>query len=319
MSEKLPESRPVLMPRSNGNIEVWHKTGMLDGHGNHQVISQVPEEIDGKISLVKKYVPEEFFSSEVQDDYAEELGMDRPTLTPEQLDRHFKADKDLGEVSLTAVDVKSPDVDSKPSHVDHLNNLLNTREETAEVREEREVAEIADFIGDIKAKAGRGEIKSGKGETYSPDYISGQLDYFVGKLDDPDVDIDNLLRLIPRSGGLRTVLGAMLKDGSNDILRKAVAASRTESSVHPKAIAEAPVAEVEAKDPLAELTKGLSDTDINHLQYFASALQQKKRAQDSDNGAGSTMWGQKAGEHMRDLTPAAAALAYRYADIYSRI
>lgn len=287
MSEKLPESRPVLVPRNNGNIEVWHKTGMLDGHGNHEVISQVPEEIDGEISLVKKYVPQELFSSEVQDDYAEELGMDRPKLTPEELDRHFKADKDLGEVSLSAVDVKSPDVADESAYADHLKHLQGTRLETAEVKETVASSALVDSLVDGIVQAAKGKITNGKGDhVYSPDEIKKQYKSFAEKLGNPDVDIDNLLRAIPRAGGLRDTVETALKNGSLEDLKKAIADSLVKSpdvaadqeSQESQEVVSEPQSDVERIDKaLKEAEASLPEQDRTPVWHYAIAINDNER------------------------------------------
>ncbi len=77
--------------------------------------------------------------------------------------------------------------------------------------------------------------------------------------------------------------------------------------------------EAEAKDPLGELTRGLSSSDVTHLEYYAQALDTKKYAQKSGDGEGSTRWGQIAGQHMRELSADAKAVASRYAQVYARL
>lgn|GEM_PF-1624463 len=400
MSEKLPESQPVLVPRKGGKIEVWHETGMIDKQGNRQVISQVPEEFEGRMDLVEKYVKKELFDPRIQNALANDLGMDRnptaeeldrhiqPVLsrrkdgrievwnktgkvnengsfqimsqvpekidgktdlasmsatkelfdprvqaafahelgmdrnpTTAELDRHFKTDKDLGEVSLSAVEIQSPDAANKPTNIDHLNNLNSSRMETPAVLKEREVRSLADLIIGMRGLAAKGKITSFDGKTtHSPDDLDRIFDKFVDKSKEGTIGTANLLRLIPRSDGLRDAVEQALKSGI-DTVEQAVAASRVESSAQSEVIAEAPSVEIqaEAEDPLAEITKGLSEKDIKHLQGYASALEQKNRAQQSGNGDGSTLWGRIAGEHMKDLTPKALEIVYRYADIYSRI
>lgn len=215
MSEKLPESLPVLVPRNNGNIEVWHRTGMLDGHGNHQVIGQFPEEIDGKMGIPEKYVPQELFQPEVQEDLASELGATYEP-SPEAPEGNFEANeelsnaqKNLGEQALDVVGVKSPDV--------------------AEVKEMVTSSMLTNsLIGGIN-KAAKGEITNGKGDrAYSPDELKKQYKSFVEKLG-PDVDIDNLLKFIPRAGGLRDTVEASLKNGTIEDVKKAFEASLVES------------------------------------------------------------------------------------------
>jgi len=77
------------VPRKGGKIEVWHETGMIDKQGNRQVISQVPEEFEGRMDLVEKYVKKELFDPRIQNALANDLGMDR-NPTAEELDRHIQ-------------------------------------------------------------------------------------------------------------------------------------------------------------------------------------------------------------------------------------
>ena len=77
--------------------------------------------------------------------------------------------------------------------------------------------------------------------------------------------------------------------------------------------------EVLAQDRLSELTKGLSEDDIAHLEFYAQALDTKQYAQKSGDGEGSTRWGQIAGQHMRELSDAARAIASQYSQVYARL
>ncbi len=77
--------------------------------------------------------------------------------------------------------------------------------------------------------------------------------------------------------------------------------------------------EVAIQDPLGELTKGLSADDITHLEFYAQALDTKRYAQKSGDGEGSIRWGQIAGQHQRELSDAARAIASSYAQTYARL
>lgn len=228
-NESEPIKRDILVPRSSGRIEVWTNTGEADQDGNPILRSQTEEYHKGKLQFVQKSANPQFLSNEIQDRYAHELGMDRPTLTAEQLDGNFEAEglldaqKDLGKVSLDAVKVESPDAAFKPK-------------ETTEVHDSIAVDALVDTLTDIMAQVRAGLIKNSDGQPYSESEMLGIFKDFVEEADHPTVAGFDITKLIPRSGGIRDIVRGAMGYGRAAALKEAIAIISAKPSEQPKVI-----------------------------------------------------------------------------------
>ena len=104
MSEKFPESRPVLVPH-NKEVQVWNLLAdREDENGNPIVQSPEEEKIDGVFGRAEKSALPGALSEDVQAGLAQILAMDR-NPTAEQLERGSNSQaviEELGEQALTA-------------------------------------------------------------------------------------------------------------------------------------------------------------------------------------------------------------------------
>lgn len=121
-SNNIDINRPYLMPRSKtGKIEVWHVDTADDGSltydedGLIKLKAQKNEVIDGVEMKPTKGAKPEFFSDDIQGKIAESLALDRPGITPEQLERYARVEEEIADVALEEAGVDNPDEDNEPS------------------------------------------------------------------------------------------------------------------------------------------------------------------------------------------------------------